>query len=608
MTDDVVSIYGDPRGHLWVGQFGGVSRFDPATERFTNYRPGPPGSTSLEYTVSAFHRDGSGTLWLGTWSGVLSRFDETKDTFVNHIPELGKPGRLQGGSIGAIHEDRAGTLWLASGQGLYRYDRQNGIFTRFTEIQGLPNVDVMGILEDAAGRLWISTKKGISRFDPRTQTFRNYDVSDGLHSNEFSRSCTHQNQNGEMLFGGSNGITAFFPDNIRDNPYVPPIVITSFRIFNKPVAIGGELLKRSIPYVDSLTLSYRDNVFSFEFAALSYANSHKNRYRYKLDNFDADWTEVGSNQGLATYTNLDPGKYVFRVQGSNSDGIWNVQGVSLPLFITPPWYKTNSFRALCAAVFVALLWAGYQFRLRQLQQEFAMRLEGRVEERMRIARELHDTLLQSLQGLMFSFQAARNLLPGRTDEAIRTLDRAISEGDKAIAEGRDAIQGLRANPALDTSLEDLLTAAGKEMARSSTAGGEPPVFQVAVEGVRQPLSPLLRDEVYRIAREILRNAFHHAHAGRIEADIAYDSQFFRLRIRDSGKGIDRKVLDEGSRPGHFGLPGVRERAKRIGAELKLWSEPGAGTEAELILPGRLAYGTPHLRRRLRLFHRSNVQT
>jgi signal transduction histidine kinase len=235
-----------------------------------------------------------------------------------------------------------------------------------------------------------------------------------------------------------------------------------------------------------------------------------------------------------------------------------------------------------------------------------MRLEGRVEERTRIARELHDTLLQSVQGLMFSFQAARNLLPGRTEEAIRTLDGAIREGDEAIAEGRDTIQGLRANPALESNLEDLLRAAGKELARSSRAEGEPPGFRITVEGAWQPLSPLLQDEVYRIAREILRNAFHHAHASCIETEIAYDRQFFRLRIRDNGKGIDRKVLDQGARQGHWGLPGVRERAKRIGAQLKLWSEPGAGTEAELTVPARIAYRTVHRRQGLRLFRRNKV--
>ena len=291
---------------------------------------------------------------------------------------------------------------------------------------------------------------------------------------------------------------------------------------------------------------------------------------------------MGSKQRLATYTNLDPGKYVFRVQGSNSDGVWNEEGVSLPIVIAPPWWKTNSFRALCAMIFLALLWAAYQFRVRQLQHEFNMRLEGRVEERTRIARELHDTLLQSVQGLMFSFQAARNLLPGRTEDAIRTLDKAIRAGDDAIAEGRDAIQGLRASPALESNLEHLLTAAGKELARSSVAEGEPPAFQVIVEGARQPLSPLLQDEVYRIAREILRNAFHHARASRIEAEITYDSQFFRLTDSRQWKGHRPQGPGGRRAPGALGVAGhPRARETNRGAVETLertWRRHGSGDD------------------------------
>ena len=185
-----------------------------------------------------------------------------------------------------------------------------------------------------------------------------------------------------MFFGGSNGFNAFFPENITDDPFVPPVAITSFKIFNKAVPVGAEsVLKKAIPYVDSLTLSYKDNVFSFEFVGLSYANSQKNRYRYKLEGLEPSWNEVGSKQRLATYTNLDPGKYVFRVQGSNSDGVWNEAGVSLPILITPPWWGTSWFRAVCAILFMALLWAAYQLRVQQLHHQFEMTLEARVGER-----------------------------------------------------------------------------------------------------------------------------------------------------------------------------------------------------------------------------------
>ena len=362
LSDNILCVYQDRSGKLWVGQVDGLSSFDPTTEKFINYRNDPAHPASLGISnVSAIYQDRSGTLWFGTWMGTLSRFDDKTNTFVNLRADSRDPHKLSGGRIHAIHEDQAGTLWLGTLDGLYRYNRENETFTHYTVNQGLPSGEIQCILGDRSGRLWLGTKKGISRFDPQTGRFRNYDTSDGLQSNDFSEGCYEDSQSGEMLFGGNNGITTFFPENIRDNTYVPPVVLTSFKIFNKPVPIGPEsALKKAIPYADSLTLSYRDSVFSFEFAALSYANSQKNRYRYKLENLEPGWNEVGSKQRLATYTNLDPGKYVFRVQGSNSDGVWNEEGVSLTILITPPWWNTNWFRALFAIVLVTLLWAAYQ--------------------------------------------------------------------------------------------------------------------------------------------------------------------------------------------------------------------------------------------------------
>ena len=375
ISNNVYTIYGDRNGQLWVGQEGGLSRFDPTTDSFTNYQPVADSPGSLANTVWIIYQDGSGVFWLGTWGGSLVRFDDKAKTFVNYTPDPRDPHRLNGGGINALHEDRTGTLWVGAMDGLYQYNAQNGGFTRYTESQGLPSSTIRCILEDRTGRLWLSTQKGISRFDTQRQTFRNYDVSDGLQSNEFSTGC-YQGPDGEMFFGGSNGLNAFFADNVRDNPYVPPIVITGFKIFNRPVPIGGKsVLKEAIPYVDSLTLPYKDNIFSLEFAALSYANPQKNRYRYKLETFEPGWNEVGSKQRLATYTNLDPGKYVFRVQGSNGDGVWNDEGVSLTIVILAPWWGSTWFRILCAAAVLAVLLGVHRVRVRQLQRE-----EGKFRE------------------------------------------------------------------------------------------------------------------------------------------------------------------------------------------------------------------------------------
>ena len=239
----------------------GLSRFEPASNTFTNYRPVPDDPASLLNWIWTIYQDHSGTLRLGTFGGALIDFDEETKTFTRHAPDARDPHSLNGGGITTIHEDRSGTLWLGGFDGLYRYDRQSGRFTRYTEAHGLPSSTIRCIQEDRFGRLWLSTQKGVSRFDSKLETFRNYDVTDGLQSDEFSDGC-YQSPDGEIFFGGSNGFNAFYPDQVRDNPYVPPVAITSFKVFNKAVPIGGEVLKQSISYVDSLILPYRDNVFS----------------------------------------------------------------------------------------------------------------------------------------------------------------------------------------------------------------------------------------------------------------------------------------------------------------------------------------------------------
>jgi signal transduction histidine kinase len=272
------------------------------------------------------------------------------------------------------------------------------------------------------------------------------------------------------------------------------------------------------------------------------------------------------------------------VIASNNDGVWNEEGAWLDLNVAPAWYQRSSVQFLFVLVGALFVWVLYRLRLRQLAQQFNMRLEERVNERTRIARELHDTLLQNLHGLLFRFQAARNMLPKRTEEAMEALDGAIARTEQAIAESRDTIKDLRSERVTPTDLAELLTQTGRELETGADANRNPPIFRVIVEGERQTLSAALQDEVYRIARELLRNAFQHACACHIEAEIRYDNHVFRVLIRDDGKGMDSKVLKEGGQPGHWGLPGVRERAKQIGARLDFWSEAGAGTEVQLTVP------------------------
>jgi signal transduction histidine kinase len=332
-----------------------------------------------------------------------------------------------------------------------------------------------------------------------------------------------------------------------------------------------------------------------DYTGLSLVAPEKVFFRYKLEGHDTDWQDAGTRR-LALYTDLPPRNYRFRVMACNNSGVWNEAGTYLDFSIAPAYYQTTLFRVSCVAAFLLLLGALYRLRLRQVARQFNIRLDERLGERTRIARELHDTLLQSCQGVLLKFSAVRFLLPPGADEAQKALGKALDQAEQAIADGRDAVQGLRPSTAPGSDLSRVISALGKELA-DNQSGQNPPALSVDVEGVPQSLAPLLQDEVHRIAVETLRNAYRHAGASRIEVEIRYGKRQFRLRVRDNGKGIDQNVADAGGRERHFGLTGMRERAEIVGGNLAIWSELDSGTEIELTIPASVAYAKPPNARR-----------
>jgi signal transduction histidine kinase len=602
-SDIVFHLLVDHNGRLWAATSGGLSRFDAATERFITYKPDQQGNNFFYLQLV---EDQEGILWLGSEFAGLQRFDPATSKFTVYLHDLSRSDGLSDNRVNSVYFDHSGAMWVGTQNGLDKLDRKAGTFTAFTPRNGLAGNAVGCVLEDDHGFLWMSTNSGISSFSPLTERFANYTVADGLPGPDLTGwGACFKSPEGEMFFGGFSGPTAFFPEKVGDRPYIPPIVLTDFRLFGTPVELKrGSPLTKSISYTDAITLSHRQSVFSIGFSALSYFNAATNRYRYKLEGLDHQWNEVGSDQRLASYTTLPAGIYTFHVQGATSRGAWSEPGAQLRIEILPPWWSTLWFRVSYGTLLLFVAFVAYYYRLRQIHRQFDSRLEERVGERTRIARELHDTLLQSLHGLMFRFQAARNMLPGRPEEAMQALDGAINRTEQAIAESRDAIKDLRSEPAALGDLADLLTAMGNELAGSQGTNRDSPIFCMTVEGKRRTLSPILQDEVYRIVREVLRNAFQHAHARQIEAEIRYDHHRLRLRIRDDGKGIDKTVLEEGGRAGHWGLPGVRERAQKLGARLDLWSEARAGTEVQLTVPAAIAYETSPHSHGFRLFRKA----
>jgi len=607
LSDDFVRrLLVDHNGTLWAGTQDGLDRFDSMSEGFTTYNLGPR-DKKLYYLELV--EDRQGALWLGTEFSGLQRFDPVTGQFKTYQHDIDDPATLSDDRVNSLLFDRTATMWVGTQNGLDKFDAKTGTFLVYSKRDGLPGNAVGCVLDDRRGNLWMSTDNGIARFDTKTLHIDSYSTADGLPGpNLTGWGACFKNPGGEMFFGGFSGATAFLPSQVLDNSYRPPIVLTDFRLSGNPVGIGGHSpLQKPISYTRELTLPQEQNIFSLTFAALSYANPDTNRYRYRLESLEHDWNEVGNDRRQVGYTTLPPGEYTFRAQGATSHGPWSEPGVALRIRILPPWWGTWWFRAVAFAVAGGLLWTLHLIGLRQIAREFNVRLDERVGERTRIARDLHDTLLQSFHGLMFRFQAVRNMLPRRSEEAIEALDGALDQMEQAIAEGRDAIQGLRSSTVITNELAQAVTALGKEMSPEQDSAHGSARFHVVVEGAPRDLHPILRDEVYAIAREAVRNAFRHSQASNIEADITYNESSFQLRIRDDGKGMDPGIVREG-RTGHYGMPGLRERAKRIGGKLDVWTAIGAGTEIELSIPGSIAYGTSPGRTVLGLFRKKEVKS
>jgi signal transduction histidine kinase/ligand-binding sensor domain-containing protein len=623
ISSDVLSIVEDSAGALWVGTSGqGLAKLDTATGKMKLYRhvSGDPRTLS-DNVVTHLHIDHKGTLWANTGNG-LNRYDAGTDSFSSFRQETnfwsalyvglaedkystlwisGVPGLLHfdpGKGEFVPHKDgarlhgfavfasSAGEIWAGTQNGLYRYDPSSGKSRMYTHRDGLASNAISCVLEDTHGDMWMSTTEGLSRFHPGSGRFRNYSVADGLPGRDLTGwGACFRNARGRLYFGGFAGAVEFDPDTVLDELYTPPIVLTGLELSGELVKPGpGSPLTHTIDYTKELTLSNSQRSFAVQFAALSFRSPRTNRYRYRLEGLDADWQEVGSDRRIASYTTLPPGVYNLRVQGATNRSPWSEPGATLRITVEPPWWGMWQFRVTVILVVVALAIIAYVYRVRHLAHQLEIRFEERMSERTRIARDLHDSLLQSFQGLILQLQAILNMLPARATEAAKALGVALDRADQAIDEGRAAVQRLR-NPSL---MEPDIVSSLKSLAEDVTTA-QPLAFQVVLEGKPRPLRPLVRDEAHRIAQEAFRNAVQHANASAIEAELTFGDKIFTLRIRDDGAGFDPVRLEHSERGGHWGVRGMRERAAAINGKLEVWSEKGAGTEIELTVPAGVAY-------------------
>ena len=494
-------------------------------------------------------------------------------------------------------------IWIGTWKGLDRLERTAGTFTHYAEKDGLPGNAVYGILGDSTGMLWLITNRGMARFDPQAGTFLVYDTRDGLPATSFSWKASFQGQDGEILIGSSKGLVAFYPDRLPENPYAPPVAITALSLFNV-------VIDRDLPPNEPIELSHTQNFLSFEFAALDYTAPEKNLYTYQMEGVDADWVQAGTRR-RADYPNLEPGNYLFRVKGSNNVGVWNEEATTIPIIITPPFWGTWWFRGLLLLVLAGAVVGAYWLRVRsiearsqelaqqvadrtaqlsqanvRLEQEITERLQVEqalrqserekaiVDERNRLARELHDSVAQSMYGVTLLAEVASQLLSSeQADQVPGFLGELKDTARESLAEMRLLIHELRP-PVLEE--EGLATALQARLEAVEGRAGLETEFHLDGEVA---LDSDVEEALFRIAQEALNNVLKHAQAHRVAVSLRQDGPSVTLEIADDGTGCD---LSWARRSGGLGLQGMEERAGEIGARLEIESAAGSGTRVRAV--------------------------
>jgi signal transduction histidine kinase/ligand-binding sensor domain-containing protein len=633
-SHELFSLFQDDRGRIWVAANGGIGylekdRFVPvagvpggivysiAEDNRKNLwianldlgllRLTAQGSTAQRIPWSRLgHRDPAmalaadsvqGGLWLGFFQGGVAYL---RDGQIR--ASYGVADGLGGGVVNGLQFDHEGNLWAATEGGLSRL--KNGRVATLNSKNGLPCDAVLWAQEDDQHALWLNMACNLVRI-PRTELDswasaaeqgkdsqarlqpNVFDSSDGVRSSAFVGSFSPpvaESPDGKLWFTTLDGLSVVDPQHLPFNKIPPPVhieqIIARRKVYDLSYGEKGELR------LPALT---RD--LEIDYTALSLVAPEKTAFRYKLEGWDHDWQEVGGRR-QAFYNNLPPGSYRFRVVASNNSGVWNDVGESVAVSIAPAYYQAYWFQALCVVVFFGLGGGLYRLRLRQISRQLAIRMEERIEERTRIAQELHDTLLQEMLGASMLLNVANEGIA--SDSPLKPgVQRVLELMTSAVEGGRNAVRGLRLAKEFPRDLGQAFSRVPQELAVQNV-----PEFRLLVEGSVRALRPAIHDQVYMIGREAIANAFRHSHASSIEVVLQYNAERFGLVVRDNGGGIDPKVMRFG-RDGHFGLTGMRERAERIGGQLRVFSGEGIGTEVELVVAGQMAYASQEARSWLR---------
>jgi signal transduction histidine kinase/ligand-binding sensor domain-containing protein len=577
MSDNIWHVLDAGGGELLVATNDGAFLFDERGESYVPLSDRYPGAGLGSVSAAALDTDGG--LWLAYPTGV-EHVDRRSGAVRRFEGGIHGGGAFVGSFVDALLVDARGHLWVGTERGLSCLDSTGRRLATYGESDGLPNPNVSSITEDASGNVWVGTSGGLARLRgavaaPAGAAVLSFDERDGVTDRICVRGAAFRSRDGKLYFGTSRGLTRFLPEGFETNTRVPPVVLTGLWLANRPVPAGstGSPLSGPIEETTELALSHEQADVTFTFAALNYILPQKNRYTHRLEGLDRDWSPVGPETS-ASYVRIPPGDYVFRVRACNNDGVWNMEGVRLRLRVTPPFWQTGWFAAAVAVSLVGIGALLHASRLRRVRQRFLAVLG----ERRRLSRELHDTLEQGLAGIALQVDSARQHLARRPEVVARCLETALHMVEYSREETRRTVNQLRSQ-ALERG--DIAQAV-REVAGELTSGGRPTV-EVEVHGAPRRLSVAAEHHLFRIAQEALTNAVRHAQASRVSVSLAFANDAVELTVSDDGRGIPSERPARGF---HFGLSGMRERARALGTRLEIESTPGHGTSIRVRWSGK----------------------
>lgn len=563
-ANQIQDIYIDSNSVMWLATFGGGLNYADISENqkkeivFHSLKNIPGDSTSIsDNRVYSLYESKDGTLWVGSFGGGLHQFNKQTKKFVRYMHNPADHKSLSNNRVMSVFEDSKGIVWAGTyGGGLNKLDKQNGTFKRYAEKEGLIGGVVYGVLEDNHYIFWMSTNNGIFKFDPVSEVFTQYDLQDGLQSLEFSGGAYFKADDGEMFFGGVGGLNYFFPDSIIENQNIPPVVITSIKIFNHP--LEGEH--------SEIELSYNENFLTFEFAALDYTNPSDNRYAYMLEGLEKEWRFTTSDLRIANYTNLSPGEYVFRVKGSNNDGVWNEAGLSIRIFISPPIWQTWWF--LLIAIFFAALIIYYISTIR------IKNLLAIEKLKTKLAADLHDNVGSGLTEISILSELVVNEISKEKQNATQKLQ-MISETARQLVDTMSDIVWV-VNPKRD-SLHDLiirLKDSYDEILRSTGVSFKTSNLE-KLSNVKLPME--YRQNLFLIFKEAINNSIKHSRCKSMTLEANVRGDAIEMSLADDGIGMNEINMMVGN-----GMKNIETRARSIGGRIKWKTSPGSGTTVKFI--------------------------